>query len=178
MEGYLAQLILWAGSWAPQGWMFCQGQILQITNYQALFSLIGTTYGGNGTQTFALPDLRSRVPVGAGQGTGLSAYALGAQTGSETVTLLANQMPIHNHLIAASTSNGGSESPANGFLGQVYDANAGAALPAYVSSASPGTTLNPTSVQNAGGNQPHGNIQPVLGLNYIICVQGIYPSRP
>ncbi|MGH9846814.1 MAG: phage tail protein [Blastocatellia bacterium] len=169
MEGYIAQVILFAGNFAPKNWAFCQGQILQIAQNTALFSIIGTMYGGNGTTTFALPDLRGRAPVGAGQGPGLPNYTIGEQGGEPNHTLLVTEMPLHNHLISANGNPGGSKLtqncyPASNASTAVYDAAAN-------------TTMNAGMVGQAGGSQPHNNMQPYLGMNYIICVFGIYPSR-
>jgi microcystin-dependent protein len=169
MEGYIAQVILFAGNFAPKNWAFCQGQILQISQNTALFSIIGTMYGGNGTTTFALPDLRGRAPVGAGQGPGLPNYTIGEQGGEPAHTLMVQEMPQHNHLINAQGNPGGSKItqncfPASNASTAVYDAAAN-------------TAMSPAMVGMTGGSQPHNNMQPYLGMNYIICVYGIFPSR-
>lgn len=166
-DPFIAEIKLFAGNFAPRGWAFCNGQILSIAQNTALFSLLGTTYGGNGQTTFALPDLRSRVPVHPGQGPGLSNVVLGQAAGSETVTLLQTQMPQHGHLVAASNGSAGASRPANNFV------SAGGSY----ANASDGTTMNPGMVQGAGGGQPHENRQPYLGLNFIIALEGIFPSR-
>jgi microcystin-dependent protein len=155
-------------NFAPQGWAFCNGQIMSIAQNSALFSLLGTTYGGNGQTTFALPDLRGRVAISSGQGPGLQNYSLGEVAGSESVTLLSTQMPAHTHLVGASTGSA-QATPDNAFPGsdtstQIYDLAAS-------------TTMNPQMIQPAGGSQPHENRQPYLVLNYIIALQGVYPSR-
>jgi microcystin-dependent protein len=166
---FIAQISLFAGTFAPRGWMFCNGQMLSIAQNTALFALIGTTYGGNGQTTFALPDLRGRVPLGTGLGPGLSNYSLGQQSGTETVTLLSTQIPAHNHALQASTAAPSTPTPANASLptgsSRIYAAGGAS------------QTLNPTSIGSAGGSQPHPNMQPYLALNYIIAVEGIFPSR-
>jgi microcystin-dependent protein len=168
MEPFLGQILLVPYNFAPRGWALCNGQILSIAQNTALFSLLGTTYGGNGQTTFALPDLRGRVPVGSGQGPGLASYDLGAVAGTETVTLLTSEMPAHNHMVQA--SNGYSAAtPENAFPGSdsatsIYDAAAN-------------TTMNPMMIGAAGGSQPHENRQPYQVLNYIIALEGIFPSR-
>lgn len=166
-DPFIAEIKLFAGNFAPRGWAFCNGQILSIAQNTALFSLLGTTYGGNGQTTFALPDLRSRVPVHPGQGPGLSNVTLGQAAGSETVTLLQTQMPQHGHMVAATNGSAGASRPANNFL------SAGGSY----ANASDGTTMNPNMVQGAGGGQPHENRQPYLGLNFIIALEGIFPAR-
>lgn len=202
MDSYMASIMLFAGTFAPQQWMDCAGQTIQIQQNTALFSLIGTTYGGNGTSTFMLPDLRGRVAIGAGMGqaSGLSNYALGQVGGAETVTLNINQMPAHSHTLtggstsglsatlAASLATTGHNVPAQGDYLAVMVAN-GEPVSAYVSAGQAGSTVNlggitvtgtasAGTISQTGGNQPHSNIQPFLGLRYIICTQGIYPPRP
>lgn len=167
-EPFLGEISLVPYNFAPRGFAFCQGQILAIAQNTALFSLLGTTYGGNGESTFALPDLRGRVAVSTGQGPGLSNYDLGQIGGSETVTLTQNQMPAHGHGAASTQAAATSTRPSNQFP---------AAGQAVYGAATDGTTLNPGFIQNTGGSQPHSNVQPYLGLNYIIALEGIYPSR-
>jgi microcystin-dependent protein len=173
-QPFLGQILLVGFNFAPVGWALCDGQLLPISQNTALFSLLGTQYGGDGRSTFGLPDLRSRVPIGMGQGNGLSPYTIGEMTGVESVTLQPTQMPAHTHLINATNAAGGVQTPANNFLAA---ATAGG-RPADIYSAGPSqTTLSPNAVTNAGNNQPHNNIQPVLAMNYIIALQGIFPSR-
>lgn len=153
-------------NFAPRGWAMCNGQILSINQNIALFSLLGTTYGGNGQTTFALPDLRSRVPIHHGQGPGLSAYSLGEQAGQENVTLTVNEMPLHSHGVGATgtfaTKNPGGQVPApGGAYGSPPDA----------------TNMDANMIRAAGGSQPHSNIQPYLALNFCIALEGIFPSR-
>lgn len=179
-DPFLAEIKIFAGNFAPRGWAFCQGQILSIAQNTALFSLLGTTYGGNGQTTFALPDLRGRVPVGMGQGPGLSQYLLGQQAGLEAVTLLASEMPAHTHT-ATSTAN--ARTPAgnsNDAAGRIWADDAGVSSATY-STLAANAQMSPaaitTTVAVAGGGQPHTNVQPYLALSFIIALQGIFPSR-
>jgi len=176
-EPYIGAIVMFAGNFAPRGWAFCNGQILPISQNTALFSILGTTYGGNGTTTFALPDLRGRVAIHPGQGPGLSNYDLGQQGGSETVTLTQNQMPSHTHTVNASTNapGRGGNSPTGNLLTVASDAN-NVTVNLYTGGA-PNTTMSPQMVANAGGNQPVPDIQPYTCVNYIIALQGIFPSR-
>jgi microcystin-dependent protein len=168
LEPFLGEISLVAFNFAPRGYAFCQGQILPIAQNTALFSLLGTTYGGNGQTTFALPDLRGRLPVGVGPGPGLSPVDLGQVGGSETVTLTQNQLPAHSHGAASTQATGTSTRPSNQFP---------AAGQAVYAAASDGTTLNAGFIKNTGGGQPVGVKDPFLGLNYIIAIEGIFPSR-
>lgn len=170
-EPILGEIRMFAGNFAPYGWAFCQGQLLPISQNTALFSLLGTTYGGDGTTTFALPDLRGRVPVGFGQGPGLSNRVIGQQFGTETVTLTTSQMPAHSHTVNAVTSEGNQNLPTNSLPANTK------ALDKEYSDANANTTMKATMVNPTGGNQPFGVTQPSLGVNFIIALQGIYPSR-
>ncbi len=168
---YIGEIRMFAGNFAPVGWAFCQGQLMPIQSNAALFSILGTTYGGDGTTTFGLPDFRGRVPLSSGQGLGLSNYFLGQQAGNENIALTSLQMPAHTHLVAALGSGGTQASPINGF-------------PAIEStgtsmnySTSPSASMNPQMLSTAGGSQPHSNIQPILCVNFIIALTGIFPSR-
>lgn len=171
VETFLGEIRMFAGNFAPTGWAFCQGQLLPIAQNQALFSLLGTTYGGDGRTTFALPDLRGRVPVGFGQGPGLSNRVIGEQFGSELVTLNINQMPSHNHTVNAVTTEGNQNLPTNSLPANTKT------LDKEYSNANANTTMKATMVNPTGGNQPFGVTQPSLGVNFIIALQGIYPSR-
>jgi microcystin-dependent protein len=164
-EPFLGQIILFGGNFAPRGWAFCNGQLLAINQNTALFSLLGTTYGGNGQTTFALPDLRGRVPLHFGQGPGLSSYTEGQVGGAESVTLLATQMPAHTHSQPATAGDETTNRP-------------NAAVPArggVYANTPDGSNLAATT--SAGGGQPHTNLQPYLTLNYCIALEGIFPSR-
>ncbi|NTS39379.1 phage tail protein [Flavisolibacter sp. BT320] len=177
MEPLMATIILFAGNFAPRGWAFCNGQILSIAQNTALFALLGTTYGGNGQTTFALPDLRGRTPVGTGQGPGLSGIDLGEVAGTETVTLIISNMPAHNHVITvnpkAINAAGDTSNPTGAYL-----ANSGALDKEFKAT---GTLVNmgaATATSNiAGGSQPFSIRNPYLGMNYIIAMEGIFPSR-
>lgn len=184
-EPFIAEIIMFAGNFAPRGWAFCQGQILSIAQNTALFSLLGTTYGGNGQTTFALPDLRGRVPVGTGQGPGLPAMTLGEVSGTPTTTLLITQMPAHNHTFVGqqgtSSSNGNDAQP-GGQLPAVPVVNISGTdhnVNAYISGATAdGSFAGFTgTIGISGGSQPFSIMQPYLGMNYIIALEGIFPSR-
>ncbi len=172
MEGYLAEIRMFAGNFAPRGWAFCQGQILSIAQNTALFSLLGTTYGGDGRTTFALPDLRSRTAVGTGQGPGLSSYTLGQAGGVESVTLIPGNLPAHSHTIGANTGPGTSGSPAGNVMATAQDPNRNG-LSLYA--AAPNASMAATGV--TGSSSPLSILQPYLAMNHIICMEGIYPSR-
>lgn len=174
MDPYLAEIRSFGGNFAPRGWMFCNGALLSIAQNTALFSLIGTFYGGDGQNTFALPNLNSRVPVGTGQGPGLSDIVLGEMAGTETVTLLSTQLPAHNHV---ATAPGAGTSTTTVPTASVAPGPASLGAGASNSFGSPTGNLAAPTVGTAGGSQPHNNLQPFLGMNYIICVEGIYPSR-
>lgn len=176
MDPLLGTIIIFAGNFAPVGYAFCDGSLLSIQQNAALYSLLGTTYGGNGTTNFALPDLRSRVPVGAGQGQGLSNYSPGQTGGAENVTLSANQIPSHTHAAACNTSPGTQASPA-GAVWAEGPGGKGTTSPNQYAADSNGT-MAASAIGSAGGGQAHTNIQPVLALNYIIATQGVFPSRP
>ena len=169
MEGTLATIILFAGNFAPRNWAFCHGQILPINQNQALFSLLGTTYGGDGRIEFALPDLRSRVVVCADEGPGLSRYRLGEIGGAESVVMNASMLPPHTHPLMGSSSSAESSDPNGGVLANANEDN-------FIV-ASPDVTMHADAVGSAGGGQPLDIRQPYAALNYIICVSGLFPSR-
>lgn len=178
MDEFLAIIKLFGGNFAIRGWAMCNGQILSIAQNTALFSLLGTTFGGNGQTTFALPDLRGRVPVHPGQGPGLSSYSLGQVGGQETQTLTINEMPAHSHTfsVPAVSSAGNANTPgADKAPALLVDSRNNPIN--YLSNAAPNTTLRPGNAGISGGSQPHNNIQPYLAINYLICMEGIYPSR-
>lgn len=174
MDPILGQLMLVAFNFAPRGWMFCDGSLLPISQYSALFALLGTTYGGNGQTTFALPDLRGRVPLAAklsGGNNNLTPHTMGEVGGSETVTLVSTQMPAHNHLMVTNDGGENKGTSSGNYLGgggrtQIYNDAAGT------------TTLAANAISVSGGNQPHDNMQPYIAMNWIIATEGIYPSRP
>lgn len=186
MEGTLGTVQLFAGNFAPRSWTFCDGQLLQIAQNTALFSLLGTIYGGDGRTTFAVPDLRGRVAIGAGNGPGLSSRTLGSRAGQTEVEITTATMPEHSH-DASSTlgfrardKNGNKTSPDGNALATMRIQNN--SLPAYTSQAADtdleGAEITGTlELANTGGNSPHENRQPFLGMNYIICIAGIFPSR-
>ncbi len=169
MEPFLGEIRCFGFGWAPVGWALCQGQLLAISSNTALFSLLGTTYGGNGQTTFALPDLRGRTPLNQGQGPGLSPYDLGQVGGNESVTLNAGQLPPHNHTVAASSTASG-KSPAG-------------SVPAFTADGSSYGTgndlaMSPSMVGGGGSSQPVAIASPYLAVNWCIAVEGVYPSRP
>lgn len=166
MDGVLAEIRLFAGNFAPRGWQFCNGQVLSIAQNTALFALIGTTYGGNGQTTFALPDLRGAVPVGAGMGPGRTPRPLGQVGGAETVTLTIAQLPPHNHALRVRDDAATTKSPSAGYASQ------GEGYGAPATTAAPADAITP-----AGNGQPVPTMPPFVGLNYIICVEGMFPSR-
>ncbi|SES01253.1 phage tail protein [Pedobacter rhizosphaerae] len=179
MDFYLAQIILFAGNFAQRGFQFCNGQILSIAQNTAVFSLLGTTYGGNGQTTFALPDLRGRAPIGAGQGLGLPNISLGEVSGTPTTTLLITNMPMHNHTLTASSLAGTVGVPSANVLSASPKTGSGPnATTLNTYNAGPvDSVLNPQSIGLSGGSQPFNNMQPYLGINYTICVEGMFPSR-
>jgi len=166
-EPFLAEIRTFAGNFAPTNWAICDGRILPIAQYTALFSLLGTTYGGDGKVTFALPNLQGYAPMHWGDGAGLTPRSLGEINGSTAVTLLTTEIPAHTHQLTASQSSASSPSPGGNVL-------ADAAL--YSAPPYP-TPMSPISLNVSGGSQPHNNVQPMLALTFIIALQGIYPSR-
>jgi len=162
-EPFLSEIRIMSFSFAPKGWALCNGQLLPINQNQALFSLLGTTYGGDGRVNFALPDLRARVPIHMGAG-----HTLGERGGEQAVTLSISQLPTHTHVLNGSSANGTLNSPVGAFLASF---NNGYSSPTAL------TTINPASVTNVGGSQAHLNMQPFLTLNLCIALQGIFPSQ-
>lgn len=162
-EPFLAEIKIVGFNFPPKGWAFCNGQLLPINQNQALFSLMGTMYGGNGQTNFALPDLRGRVPLHVGAG-----FTQGQAGGQEFHTVTQSEMPAHNHFVNAVNGTATTEGPAGNFL---------ATNPASLYNTTPDTTLSPPTVSNVGGSQPHENRQPFIVLNFIVALQGIFPSR-
>jgi microcystin-dependent protein len=172
MDPYVAEIRIFAGNFAPRGWAFCNGQLLPISKNTALFSLIGTTYGGDGKTNFALPNLQGSIPIQQGQGSG-SLYYLGETGGSPIVTLTANEIPRHNHTLQADPQPGNSSQP----IGSNPMALARSGATNIYYNSNPGEQMNQQALSNAGGSQPHNNLQPYLALNFIIALQGVYPPR-
>lgn len=162
-QPYVGEVRMFAGNFAPAGWMLCEGQLLPISEYETLFNLIGTTYGGDGQNTFALPDLRGRIPLHFGNG-----FTLAETGGAEQVTLTTSQIPVHSHPVLASNDVPSGASPTSNVTGQ-------AATKIY-RAGTPSATLNPASVGSTGGSQPHNNFQPYLCVDFIISLFGIFPS--
>jgi len=171
---YLGEIRLFAGLFEPSDWAFCDGRLLQINQYQALFSLLGTQYGGDGTTTFGIPDLRGRLPIGMGTATsGTSAYALGQIGGATTVTLTADQIPAHNHPLVAYTSPATAPTPVGNVLADPDDQ-----FNFYTNYSTANSTrvMASNAITPTGGGQSHTNMMPSLPLNYMICLMGIYPD--
>jgi microcystin-dependent protein len=163
-QPYVGEIRMFGGNFAPAGWMFCDGQLLPISENETLFQLIGTTYGGDGQSTFALPDLRGRVPIHQGNG-----FILAETGGAEQITLNTNQIPVHSH-VPLSSSTGGSDSPSNNFWGTSTSGNPYVAAPGNL-------VMNPAAIGSIGGSQPHENMIPYLGISHIISLFGIFPSQ-
>lgn len=172
-DPFIGQIMMFGGNFAPRGWALCDGQLLQIANNTALFSLLGTTYGGDGRTTFGLPDLRGRAPLHAGSGPGLTPRNLGQRGGGETNTLTVQQMPSHTHAPNAVAGAANQQSPANNFPAS----EAAGVTATYSNQASPDTTMNALAVGNAGGGQAVNNMQPYVTVNFIIALVGVFPSR-
>ena len=178
MDEYIGMIKIFAGNFAPRGWALCNGQLLPVNQYQAVFAILGVTYGGNGTTNFAVPNLCSRVPLGTGQGIGLSTYQLGQTAGVEAVTLTINNLPTHTHALTGSIkipvndSNADADNPTGAYLGTPAESIYSSSQNSFA--ADPVSTLA-NSV--TGANLPISVQQPVLALNYIICLEGLFPSR-
>jgi len=177
MEGYIGEVRLFAGNFAPRGWAICDGRQVSISNYEAAYTIIGVTFGGDGQYSFMVPDLRGRVPVGTGQGAGLN-ISLGQTGGSETVTMTPAQMPQHTHTAIATiafpaySEGGNAGSPEGAVLGSLQGAYSTEAPDTNIAPAANSGSLSPT-----GNSLPFGILQPIMATNYIICLEGIYPSR-
>ena len=169
-QPFVAEIRIVGFNFAPRGWATCQGQILPISQNTALFSLLGTTYGGDGRTTFALPNLQGNAPMHPGQGAGLTPRVLGETSGSTTVTLSSTQIPVHTHALSASPL----PAETNVAAGANLSRSSGASVYA---AAGNNVALSPTALGNVGGSQPHNNMQPYLTLNFVIALQGIFPPR-
>ncbi|MEL6177956.1 MAG: tail fiber protein [Myxococcota bacterium] len=169
-EPFIGEIRMFAGNFAPRGWAFCDGQLLAVSQNDALFSLLGTIYGGDGRSTFALPDMRGRIPIHAGQGPGLSSRRLGARLGTENVTLTAAQIPSHSHTVLASAERATERMPVGQMLARGEEE-------CYTGTVTPTASLRSNAVSATGGSQAHSNMQPFLALHFIIALVGIYPSR-
>lgn len=171
IEVFLGQIIMFGGNYAPQGWALCNGQEISIQQNQALFAILGTTYGGDGVNTFGLPDLRSRVPVGQGQGPGLTTRIVGEKGGTENTNILVSNLPPHTHSLNASTLAGNTNVPTGKYL-----ANTSSLDKEYIDTTN--TTMHPTAVGVTGSGVPISIVQPYIGINYIISLNGVWPARP
>jgi microcystin-dependent protein len=169
-QPYVGEIRMFAGNFAPAGWMFCEGQLLPISEFDTLFNLIGTTYGGDGQSTFGLPDLRGRIPVHVGTGAG-STYTLAQTGGAETVTLNINMIPAHSHPLVASTNTAQTASVSNNVTGATNSS-----ANQFYRQATPAQPMAPNSIGSTGGSQPHDNFQPYLCIDFIISLFGVYPS--
>jgi microcystin-dependent protein len=170
-DAYIGEIRMFGGNFPPVGWAFCDGSTLSISQYDALFALIGTTYGGDGQTTFNLPDLRGRLPIHQGQGAGLSARTLGEPGGVEQVTLNQGQLPPHNHTALANSGIGTVDSPYTSYW-------AGSAnTPQFAPGSQANTTMSADTIGFTGGNQPHSNLQPYLAVSFIIALEGIFPTQ-
>lgn len=186
MEAFLGTILPWPMNWAPAGWALCDGSLLPINQNQALFSLIGTTYGGNGTSNFAVPNLCGRTPIGAGNGPGLTPKVFGATYGAESAALTANNLPAHTHTLTASSADTGlTQAPAPGWTLGAASSNTGGRAPAIVpvpmyNAATPATPVPsaPTSVAGSSNPAPISTLPPTLCMMFIICTNGFYPARP
>jgi microcystin-dependent protein len=170
---FVAEIRIFAGNFAPTGWALCNGQLMPISQNTALFSLLGTTYGGDGRSNFALPDLQGSAPMQAGQGAALSLRDLGEIGGEQTVTLLQTEMPVHTHTVQAAPT-GGLPNPGNNAWGSGLRGHPG---PYAVSNPATNVQMNPLGTSISGGNLPHNNMPPFLGLTFIIALQGVFPPR-
>jgi microcystin-dependent protein len=169
-DPFVAEIRIFPFNFAPTGWAFCDGQLLPLSQNTALFSLLGTTYGGNGKSNFALPDLQGNAAMHPGQGPGLSLHDLGEMGGSQTVTLLESEIPIHTHTASASLADATNQSPVGEHL-------AGGVGIGHFAAPGPLVPLSPNALAPAGGDQPHNNMQPYLTLNFCIALQGVFPQR-
>jgi microcystin-dependent protein len=174
MDPFVAEIRIFPFNFAPKGWAFCDGQILPLSQNTALFSLLGTTYGGDGKSNFALPNMQGNAPMHPGQGPGLSLHDLGETGGSETVSLLESEIPSHSHSLMASAQPATRTGPANNSLARIPTAGS---TPYLAPSGAPLVSMSDNALAPAGGDQPHNNMQPYLTLSFCIALQGVYPPR-
>jgi microcystin-dependent protein len=174
-DQFVAEIRIFPFNFPPTGWAFCDGQLMPISQNTALFALLGTTYGGDGKSTFALPNMQGNAPMQQGQGQGLSLRDLGESSGSETITLLVSEIPVHSHTVIASEADGLERSPNVNGTGQLPATGVGISM---YQAPGPLITLNPQALSTAGSSLPHNNMQPYLTLNFCIALQGIFPQRP
>jgi microcystin-dependent protein len=175
---FLAEIRIWALNFAPRGWAMCNGQLLPISQNTALFSLIGTFYGGDGKSTFGLPNLEGTVPTCQGQGAGLQDWFVGQQQGEQFVTLLQSEMPLHTHNLMALNDDANNANPTGAVLAKGgYDTGTQAGAVAFYQTAAPNTNMNVQSISIAGGSLPHNNMMPYLTVEYCIALQGVFPPR-
>jgi microcystin-dependent protein len=173
MDPYVGEIRLFAGNYAPSGWVFCQGQELQIQQNQVLYSVIGTMYGGDGKNTFAVPNLTGRVPMHTGNGNGLTPRVLGSAGGEMTITLTEDQIPSHSHDPNSLSTTGDETSP----VGALWANTAGGRSPVKAYSQDSSIPMNPTAINTVGGSQSHNNMQPYLAINFIMAYEGVYPPK-
>jgi microcystin-dependent protein len=174
-DPFVAEIRIFSGNFAPSGWALCNGQLMPISQNTALFSLLGTTYGGDGKSTFALPNLQDSAPLQQGLGGGLSLYDLGQQAGTSTVTLLTSEIPSHTHVASAVNALGNANSPAGASWAE---GGVGRQLDQLYSTATPNRQMSPAATSVAGSSFPHNNMSPYLCLTFIIALQGVFPARP
>jgi microcystin-dependent protein len=170
MDPFIGQIRIFAGSFAPDGWFFCDGSLLSIAEYETLYTLLGTTYGGDGSSTFGLPDLRGRTPLHQSFGPDSQTYVIGAQLGSETVTLVPDELPAHTHAFTATSAAANTPNPSNNYLAQSSQVSA-------FFGDNPSVAMQNNSLTPVGGSQPHENRMPFLTTSFIIAWAGIYPSQ-
>ncbi len=178
-DPFVAEIRIFPFNFAPKGWAFCNGQLLPLSQNTALFALLGTTYGGDGKSTFALPNLQGSVAMHAGQGPGLSLRDLGEQGGSQAATLLQSEVPVHNHGYFAADADATSVSPEGQLAARgLWDSGTTGGIMGAYSALAPDKTMHPQSLAGAGGSQPHNEMQPYLTFNFCIALQGVFPPRP
>ena len=175
MDPFVGEIRIFAGNFPPRGWAFCEGQLLPISQNTALFSLLGTYYGGDGKTTFALPNLQGTAPISAGQGPGLTDRVVGETGGETTVTLITSELPAHTHTVNASSNASAGSDPTNSVWAVGGQTRGG--VPLYSANGSPPATMNVGAVTPVGNSLPHNNMPPYLALNFIIALQGIFPPR-